>query len=136
MSYSVFESEIIVRPDDIDMNNHVHYSKYLDYLLAARYHQMKVNYKMSMEEFIERGFTWVASRAEIDFKRAIKLNEKVFVQTQLESVNGAQVIVKFRILKGTNKKTAAEGRVVYTMISIKTGRPTRIPPDIIEKYSV
>ncbi len=136
MSYSVFESEIEVRPDDIDMNNHVHYSKYLDYLLAARYHQMKNNYKMSMEEFIERGFSWVASRAEIDFKRAIKLNDKVFVRTQIESVNGAQVTVKFWIVKGENKKVAEEGRVVYTMISITSGRPTRIPPDIIEKYSV
>ena len=28
---SIFETEIIVRPDDIDMNSHVHNSKYLDY---------------------------------------------------------------------------------------------------------
>jgi len=46
--YSTFETEIIVRPDDIDMNNHVHYSKYLDYLLAARYEQMHKDYKMTM----------------------------------------------------------------------------------------
>ena len=38
--YSTFESELTVRPDDIDMNNHVHNSKYLDYVLAARYDQM------------------------------------------------------------------------------------------------
>ncbi len=35
--YSKFETEILVRPEDIDMNNHVHYSKYLDYLSFARY---------------------------------------------------------------------------------------------------
>ncbi|MFA5803318.1 MAG: hypothetical protein WC879_01620 [Melioribacteraceae bacterium] len=34
--FSIFETEIIVRPDDIDMNNHVHNSKYLDYLLTLR----------------------------------------------------------------------------------------------------
>jgi len=136
MSYSFFETEIIVRPDDIDMNNHVHYSKYLDYLLAARYSQMKNNYKMSMEEFLERGFTWVASRAEIEFKRGLQLNDKVIVRTQLDNVNGAQVKVNFWIFKGANKKIAAEGSVVYTMISTKNGRPVRIPPDIIERYSV
>ncbi|MEM7013763.1 MAG: acyl-CoA thioesterase, partial [Verrucomicrobiota bacterium] len=33
--YSTFESELAVRPDDIDLNGHVHNSKYLDYVLAA-----------------------------------------------------------------------------------------------------
>lgn len=35
--YLKFDTELAVRPDDIDMNNHVHNSKYLDYVLAARY---------------------------------------------------------------------------------------------------
>ena len=38
---SIFETEIIVRPDDIDMNNHVHNSKYLDYIQTARFIQMR-----------------------------------------------------------------------------------------------
>jgi len=64
--YTEFETEITVRPDDIDMNNHVHYSKYLDYLRMARYDQMAKDYKLSMEEFIEMGFGWVASTAHIE----------------------------------------------------------------------
>ena len=38
--YSRFETELQVRPDDIDMNQHVHNSRYFDYVLAARYDQM------------------------------------------------------------------------------------------------
>ena len=30
-----FETELQVRPDDIDMNQHVHASRYHDYVLAA-----------------------------------------------------------------------------------------------------
>ena len=56
--YSIFETKVTVRPDDIDMNNHVHYSRYLDYILMGRYDQMKKDYKVSMEEFVERGFSW------------------------------------------------------------------------------
>ncbi len=48
-----------VRPDDIDMNQHVHNSRYFDYVLAARYDQMSRCYKMSMEEFLKAGFGWV-----------------------------------------------------------------------------
>jgi len=47
-----FETELTVRPDDIDMNQHVHSSRYQDYVLAARYDQMARCYKMPMEEFI------------------------------------------------------------------------------------
>jgi acetyl-CoA acetyltransferase len=47
-----FNSELQVRPDDIDMNQHVHASKYFDYVLAARYDQMARCYKMGMDEFV------------------------------------------------------------------------------------
>lgn len=36
-----FNTEIIVRPSDIDINRHVHQSVYMDYVLFARYDQMK-----------------------------------------------------------------------------------------------
>ena len=134
--YSTFETEITVRPDDIDMNNHVHYSKYLDYLLAARYEQMHKDYKMTMEEFIERGFTWVASEVNIKYKRGILLHERVLVRTQMNHYKGAQVFVNFWILKKKTEKIAAEGMAIYTMISTTNGRPVRIPQDILERYSI
>lgn len=134
--YSKFKSEIIIRPDDIDMNNHVHYSKYLDYLLAARFEQMERDYKVAMSEFIKLGYSWVASKAEIEFKRALVLKDTAVVETQIESYNGAQVYVNFWIYKKDSMKIAAEGKVIYTMVSINTGRPVRIPEEIIEKYSV
>ena len=135
--YSIFETEIVVRPDDIDMNNHVHNSKYLDYLLMARYDQMKNNYKVPMDEFLARGYSWVASATNIQFKREIKLGDKVLVRTQLNSFNGAQVTINFWILiKRENEKVAAEGQGVFTLISTKNGRPLRIPEDIIEKYTI
>ena len=52
---SVFESELEVRPDDLDMFRHVHASKYQDYVLAARFDQMKRCYGISMEAFMTHG---------------------------------------------------------------------------------
>ena len=134
--YSIFESEIMIRPDDIDMNNHVHNTKYLDYVLAARYDQMNKNYKMPMNEFHERDFNWVVSTSHIEYKRALSLNDQILVRTQIDSVNGAQSKVNFWIVKIENSKVAAEGYLIYTMISIKSGKPIRIPDFIIERYSV
>ncbi len=134
--YSIFETAIIVRPDDIDMNNHVHYSRYLDYLLMARYDQMKKDYKVSMEEFVAQGYSWVASEVAIQYKRPVLLQDRILVRTQLESFQGARAIVNFWMVKGEKEKIAAQGKVTYTMVTIKSGRPTRIPAEILEKYQV
>ncbi len=135
--YSIFETKIIVRPDDIDMNNHVHYSRYLDYILMARYDQMKKDYKVAMEEFVDRGFSWVASEVNIQYKRPIFLADgTISVRTQLEEFNGARVMINFWIVKGENEKIAAQGQVNYTMITVKNGKPTRVPDDIVEQYQI
>ena len=134
--HSEFESEISVRPDDIDMNNHVHNSKYFDYVLTARYEQMKRDYKMPMEEFHSLGYTWVVSSSHIDYKRPLKIGDKILVRTRLDNVNGAQVKIYFRILLKQNEKLSAEGYLLYTMISLKNGRPVRIPEEIIKKYTI
>ncbi len=134
--YSTFETEIVIRPDDIDMNNHVHNSKYLDYVLAARYDQMIKDYKFSMEDFHKLDYNWVVSKVEIEYKRALKLNDKIIVKTQFDSYNGAQCKVNFRVEKKEGNKVAAEGYIIYTMISIKTGRPVRIPEELAKHYTI
>jgi acyl-CoA thioester hydrolase/thioesterase-3 len=44
--------------------------------------------------------------------------------------------VKFWIAKIENDKIAAEGYLLYTMVSLKSGRPVRIPDEIIKRYTV
>ena len=133
---TIFSSEIKVRPDDIDMNNHVHNTKYLDYVQTARFEQMRDFYKMPMEEYHSKGLNWFASLAHIEYKRALKLNEIAIVKTQMGEVNGAQVNVNFWIENKGTKKLVAEGYIIYTLISISSGRPVRIPEEVIERHSI
>lgn len=134
--YSIFETELAIRPDDIDMNNHVHNSKYLDYVLAARYDQMRKDYKVTMEDFLKLGFTWVVSNVNINYKRALVLTDKIVVRTQVDSFNRSQSVVNFEIIKKETGKVAADGQFIYTMINIETGRPAKIPEEYIAKYTV
>ncbi|MBX2991603.1 MAG: acyl-CoA thioesterase [Bacteroidetes bacterium] len=135
MPYTRFESELIVRPDDIDMNNHVHNSKYLDYVLAARYDQMGRCYGMPMDEFLKNGWNWYQKAFFIEFKRAVTLADRVIVQTWLDSFDKADVKVGFQIFKKEPRKVAAEGYFISTMIDMKTGRALIIPQEIIEHYT-
>ncbi len=134
--YTTFESELTVRPDDIDMNNHVHFSRYLDYVLAARYDQMGRCYKMSMDEFIALGLGWVVKSCTIEYKRPLILGDSMLVRTNIDEVKSTEARVRFEILKKDSGKISAEGYFDYTLVNLKTGRAEKIPPEIIEKYSI
>lgn len=131
-----FSSELQVRPDDIDMNHHVHASKYFDYVLAARYDQMARCYKMSMEEFAALGLGWFVRTSHIDYKRPLKMGDYFTVTTWIEELAEDTVRVQFQITKKSSNKLSADGYCLYTLVSLQTARAQKIPPEISAKYSV
>lgn len=136
MKSTPFETELSIRPDDIDMNQHVHNSRYFDYVLAARYDQMARCYGMAMEEFVRLGFGWVVKVAHLEFKRPLWLNDSVIVRTWVEEIGKTDVRVRFQILRKNGGKLSCDGHFDYTMVSLATGRAEAIPDWIREKYSV
>ena len=135
-TYSTFETEFRVRPDDIDMFHHVHNSKYFDYVLAARYDQMERCYGMGMEKFLERGFGWVIRTAHVDYKRALTMGDYFVVKTGIETINDKGCRVQFAITNKDTGKVCCDGYFDYVMIDMATGRGARVPEDVIEHYTV
>ncbi len=133
---SRFSSEIPVRPDDIDMFQHVHNSRYLDYIQAARYDQMTRCYKVTMEEFMIMGYGWVVKKATLNFKRPLIMGDVMRIFTQVREIDGSDAVVDFEILNARNEKVSCDGQMVYTMINLKTGRSEKIPEEIREKYLI
>lgn len=134
--FSIFESELRVRPDDIDMFNHVHNSKYLDYVLAARYEQMEVNYGMSWEDFSKLGYGWVVSHVDINFKRPLKMNDTMLIRTGILSMNEKGCKVQFEIINKATGKVASDGVFDYVMIDLATQRSAKVTEEMIVRYSV
>lgn len=134
--YSIFESELRVRPDDIDMFNHVHNSKYLDYVLAARYDQMEQFYGMPWERFTEQGFGWVVSRVDIRFKRPLLMNDVMRIRTGILTVHEKGCSVQFEIINKKTGKIASDGIFDYVLIDLNTGRSTKVSEEMIEAYSI
>lgn len=130
-----YETTLMVRPDDIDMNNHVHSSKYMDYVLFARYDQMHRCYKMSMDEFIKEGYGWVIKSTQLEFKRSLVLGDTCHIYTWLESMEGSSCKVNFEIKKA-NGKESCTGYFIYTMVNLNTGRSEKVPQWIIDRYSI
>jgi len=125
-----------VRPDDIDMNRHVHGSRYFDYVLAARYEQMARCYGMSMEQFEKAGYGWFIRTAHVEYKRPLLLGEGFVVRTWIEEMLRDSVRVDFEIHKQGNGKLSCDGYFFYTMITLATGRAAAIPDWIAAKYAI
>jgi acyl-CoA thioester hydrolase/thioesterase-3 len=138
LGWTRFETELQVRPDDLDMNRHVHASRYQDYVLAARYDQMARCYKLSMEEFLQAGLGWFVKAAHLDYKRPLGLGDTFIVRTWVEAIEGSEVKVRFEILRkvADRLKLSCDGWFDYTMVNLKTGRAEIIPAWIVAKYSV
>jgi YbgC/YbaW family acyl-CoA thioester hydrolase len=131
-----FSSELQVRPDDIDMNQHVHASRYFDYVLAARYDQMGRCYQMAMEEFTKLGLGWFVRAFHIEYKRPLSLGDWFVVTTWVDEIGGDSVKVGFQITRKSTGKLMSDGYGRYTLVSLATGRAEEIPDWIIAKYSV
>ena len=133
---SVFETELSVRPDDLDFFQHVHASKYQDYVLAARFDQMERCYGISMEAFMEKGLGWYVRDFQIEYKRSLGLGDRFRVRTWIHDFFRTGVRVRFEILRLPDEKLACRGESRYTLISLQTSRPQVIPDWVMDKYAV
>jgi acyl-CoA thioester hydrolase len=130
-----FETEMQVRPDDIDMFQHVHSSRYLDYLLAARFDQMERFYVMPMQEFLKLGLGWVVTTSHLEYKRPLCLAERFTVRTWIEDMRATEVEVRFEMMRETGK-AACLGWCSFAMVKLDTGRAETIPDWIRKKYAI
>src|SRR5262245_28247684 len=116
--FSKFETEMAVRPDDIDLYQHVHSTRYLDYVLAAR------------------GLAWFMSAATIQYKRPLGMGDRMVVRCWIERFTETGCSLGFEIDKLPNGKRVCDGRCEYALVTIATGRATPLPDDIRAKYSI
>jgi len=134
--YSKFETELSVRPDDIDLYQHVHSTRYLDYVLAARFEQMERCYKMPMQAFAALGLGWFMSSATIHFKRPLGWGDRMVVRTWIQSFTATGCRVAFEIEKLPTGKRVCDGHCDYSLVTLATGRATELPAEFREKYSI
>jgi len=134
--YAKFETELQVRPDDIDMYQHVHSSRYMDYVLAARFEQMERCYKMPMAEFQQLGFGWFMAATQMNFRRPLELGDRFNVRTWIEKFTLIGLRVQFEIDHQPEGRRCCDGWFDYVMVSLATARPVRIPDEIRAKYTI
>lgn len=134
--YARFETEMKVRPDDIDLFQHVHSSRYMDYLLAARFDQMERCYKMPMSEYLERNMGWYQTSITMNFKRPLVMGDEFVVETGITKFETRTIEISYRIFKKSTNKLCVDGTAAYALIDLTTKRAIPIPQDIIDRHTI
>lgn len=90
-----------------------------------------------MQTFMEKGFGWFVSDFRIQYKNQLGLGDHFDVTTWVESIRAATVVVGFEIHRTTTSQAiCCQGESKYVLIDLAKGKPTRIPPWVIEAYTV
>lgn len=134
--YSTFETELDVRPDDIDLYQHVHSTRYLDFVLAARFIQMERDYGMSMADFAARGLAWFMTASNVHYKRPLGLGDRMVVRCRIEHFTADGCRVAFEIDRLPARKRSCDGYCDYRLIDLATQRAVPLPADVRAQYSI
>lgn len=135
LNTETYTTRLSVRPDDIDMFRHVHSSRYIDYVLAARFEQMTRCYKCGMQEFLDAGLGWVMVSTELNYKRPLKLGDEMLVETHIQSLEKEIAYVVFDIKNAATGKSSCSGWVKYVLVALETGKTVPLPEWVVQRFS-
>lgn len=128
------EFERRVTPEEIDGLGHVNNLVYLNWFLeAATAHSRAVGW--DMERMLAMGEGWVVCRHEIDYLLPVKPEETVLMRTWVETAERASSERRYEIYRPSDGKKVCCGRTMWVWINYKTGRPQRIPQEVVQAFS-
>ena len=114
---------IPVRYRDLDTFNHVNNAVFLTYFEVARV----AYFRELARVYPGDRFRPVVVRAEVDYKRSIRLEDEVRVGVRVARVGGTSFTMAYRV--EANGHLAAEGKTVHAWLG-EDWRPARIPEPI------
>ena len=129
-----FEYEHKVKPEEIDGLGHVNNQVYLDWLMeAASRHSAAAGWDIG--RLLALGEGWVVRRHEIDYLLPVLPGDAVRLRTWVETAEKASSERRYEVVRLSDGRTACRGLTVWVWINYRTGRPARIPPEVVKAFA-
>jgi acyl-CoA thioester hydrolase len=117
---------------DIDELGHVSNLVYLRWVQdVAMAHSRALGW--DLPRYYAHGAAFMVRRHEIDYIAQVVLGDELRAETWVESWRMASCIRKTEIIRGAT--VVARAATTWALIALGSGRPQRIPPDIVELFS-
>lgn len=129
-----FRLRISARAEDIDELAHVSNIVYVRWMQdVAVAHSQSVGW--SPQKYLDLRKVFVARRHEIDYLAPALEGDEIELITWLEDLSAASSTRKTRMVRVSDGKELAHGSTLWVFISLDTGRPQRIPAEIVTAFT-
>lgn len=127
MKEYVFETELMVRDYELDMQGIVNNSVYQNYLEHGR-HEFLHEVGLNFEQLCREGIDAVVTRIEMDYKLPLKSREVFLVKLGMHKQGRLRFVFDQAIVRKSDGKVVVEAQV--TGVLTRNGRP--IAPDLFD----
>ena len=130
---NAFSHHFSVAPEAIDELGHAGNVTWVRWVQdAATEHSFSVG--LGLDQYRELGLLWVVRRHEVDYLQAAFEGDAIVAATWIEGVKGATAIRRTRFVREKDGVELARARTTWVLLNIATGRPTRVPPMLQDRY--
>jgi acyl-CoA thioester hydrolase len=131
-SRRAFEVPMVVLPRDIDAQGIASNVLIVGWMQrAAIAHSSALGF--SNARFARLGGMFVVRRHEIDYRSSARLGERLTLRTWPSYMRAATAHRKHEVVRADGSRVA-HGLNVWAWVDVRTGRPSRMPPEILAAY--
>lgn len=127
-----FEMAIAVQPTDIDQQNHVNNTVYVRWIQEVATAHWNATAPVPARDEVR----WVVLRHEIDYKSPVCLGDEIVLRTWVGKATRVTFERFVEVLRQSDRKLLAQARTLWVPINPATAKPTRVPPEVRERFSI
>ena len=128
-----FELRFTVSAEDIDELDHVSNVRIVHWMnRAAVEHSRSVGFDVN--RYRELGGVFVVRRHEIDYLASARLGDELVAFTWPTTFTKSSAERRHEIRRVADDRVIARGVNLWAYVDFTTGRPTRIPPVLVERF--
>ena len=129
-----FIKEYQVYYNDVDQRKRLYSDKLLELFADSNLNHVKRK-KLSIEDLLDRGYTYMIQKYQVDFKRPIYLDEKINIAAGLSSVTSSNLHRSASAYDSEGKLLATSRGLVF-IVDTKSRRPVSTPDFVYSSLNV
>ena len=132
MSSAAFEMIVSVLPEDIDEQNRVNNTVYLRWVQEVA----TAHWRAVATADAQENIGWVVLRHEIDYKTPACVGDEVVLRTWVGKSTRLTFERFTEIRRSGDDQLLSNARTLWCPIDAQTARPTRVPAEVREQFSI
>ncbi|ENX38827.1 acyl-CoA thioesterase [Acinetobacter courvalinii] len=130
---TIFDLELRVQPEHIDVLGHVNNVMYIQWMqdVAAAHIE---TLGLGLAQYLELKHAMVAVEHHVQYRKAALEGEHIILRTWLDDINALYSFRQYAFYRPKDQSVLFMGNTKWACIEIETGRPKRMSPSFTQAY--